>query len=405
MPSFQKATEGFEPRQRLNLRIPICGLMILLWACWTVSCVPPTESTGDATDQDEWETAQPKDVELDEKILAELVDRIENEEFQNVHSILIIKEGKLVFEEYFPGYEWDWDADQFQGESIQYDADTIHPIMSVSKVFTSALTGMAIEHGFITGLEEKVFPFFPEYSYLSDIEKENITLEHLITMGSGLQWNGIEIPVSTRDPSNDVFQMHMSSDPIGYVLSKPLAAEPGSKWYYSNGDTALLGEVVKLSTGMGLDQFAEKHLFAPLGIADYLWRTFGDTDVIDGAGGLELRSRDMAKLGYLYLNRGIWNGEQVISEAWVEESTTKISKVPYDWLADSFGEGFGYYWWLRSYQTDSAEHGSFASTGWGGQRIDVFPDLDMVVVMTGGNYLSEDPGTEILEKFILSATE
>ena len=107
MPSFQEATEAFEQKQEINLRIPVCGLIILLLACWTISCVPGTESIDTVIDQNEWETAQPKDVWLDEETLAELIDRIENDEFQNVHSILIIKDGKLVFGEYFPGYECD----------------------------------------------------------------------------------------------------------------------------------------------------------------------------------------------------------------------------------------------------------------------------------------------------------
>ena len=108
MPSFREATEVFEQKQEVNLRIPVCGLIILLFACWIISCVPATKSIDTAIDQNEWETAQPKDVGLDEETLAELIDRIENDEFQNVHSILIIKDGKLVFEEYFPGYECDW---------------------------------------------------------------------------------------------------------------------------------------------------------------------------------------------------------------------------------------------------------------------------------------------------------
>jgi CubicO group peptidase (beta-lactamase class C family) len=386
-------------------RIPIYGMLILFYACWFVSCVPPVENEGNATNQDGWETAQPTDVGIDASILAELVDHISNDEYQNIHSILIVKDGKLVFEEYFAGYEWDWDADQFQGEFIQFNAETVHPIMSVSKVFTSALTGIAIDNGFIADLDENVFSFFPDYSHISDHDKEKITLGNLLTMNSGLQWNGIEIPVSTRDPSNDVMQMNISSDPIEYVLSRPLAAEPGRNWYYSNGDVALVGEVIKVASGMRLDHFAEEYLFTPLGISDYHWRRYGDSDVIAAGGGLELRPRDMAKLGYLYLNDGIWNGERIISEGWVEESISNYTPVPFDWLADLFGDGFGYYWWLRSYQTESTVYDSYTSSGWGGQRIAVFPSLDMVVIMTGGNYLSEDPGTEILEEFILPALE
>lgn len=288
----------------LKKQLLIYGLLINLFAYVAVSCVPVVETKGVTTMQDDWEIAQPKDVGIDERVLAELSDQTTSKEFQNIHSILTIKNGKLVFEEYFQGYEWDWDADQFQGEFTHFDSEMRHPIMSVSKVFTSTLVGIAIEQGLIEGLDESVFTFFPDYSRLIDSQKEDITLKHLITMRSGLQWNVIEIPVSTHNPKNDVLHMNISTDPIGFVLSKPLVAEPGSKWYYSNGDAALIGEVIKLSTGMGLDQFVEKHLFIPLGITDFHWRRYGDSDVVAAGGVLELRPRDMAKLGYLYLNGG-----------------------------------------------------------------------------------------------------
>ena len=350
-----------------------------------------------------WDTALPNEVDINEELLAELVTRINNKEYQNVHSILIVKDGNLVFEEYFPGYEWDWDAEQFQGEFTQFEIDTLHPTMSVSKVFTSTLVGIAVENGFIEDLDEKVFSFFPGYTHLSDQQKENITLEDLLTMKSGLQWNGIEIPISTRDPRNDVQQMNLSANPVEYVLSKPLVAEPGSKWYYSNGDVALLGEVIRAASDMRLDQFAEQYLFSPLDITDYHWRTYGATDAIATGGGLELRPRDMAKLGLLYLNGGVWSGERIISSDWVEAAISNHTPVPFDWMADLFGDGFGYYWWLPSFQTGSTIYDSYSGRGWGGQRVDIFPGLEMVVVMTGGNYVLEDPGNEIVEKYILPA--
>ena len=134
-----------------------------------------------------WDTAQPDEVDINEELLAELIARINNKEYQNIHSILIIKDGNLVFEEYFPGYEWDWDAEQFQGEFTQFDTDTLHPIMSVSKVFTSSLVGIAVEKGFIKSLDDKAISFLPGYSHLTDHQKGNITLKDLLTMKSGLQ--------------------------------------------------------------------------------------------------------------------------------------------------------------------------------------------------------------------------
>ena len=380
-------------------------LVILLCVFCLTSCTPAVELEEILPSQAGWETAQPAEVGVDGEILADLVTRISSEEFQNIHSILIVKDGVLVFEQYFPGYAWDWEADQFQGEYTEFDLETRHSIMSVSKVFTSTLAGIAVEQGFISDLDQPFLSYFPEYSNLSDSQKDLITLRHLLTMTSGLEWNGLEIPISTRDPRSDIYQMHLSADPVAYVLSKPLTAEPGSQWYYSNGDVTLLGEVIRAASDLSLDQFADKYLFEPLGITEYRWRTIGDSDVFAAGGGLELRPRDMAKLGLLYLNDGVWNGEQIISAKWIRESVSDQATVQFDWLADFLGESYGYYWWLPALQSEAGEYATYTSTGWGGQRIYIFPELDMVVVMTGGNYVSGDPAREIIEKYILPASE
>jgi CubicO group peptidase (beta-lactamase class C family) len=344
-------------------------------------------------------------VVIDKEILANLVERVSSGDYQNIHSILIVKDGRLVFEQYFPGYAWDWDDDQFQGEFTEFNAQALHSVMSVSKVFTSALTGIALEGGFIEDLDQTVISYLPNYSHLSNSQKNEITLEHLLTMTSGLEWNSTEIPISTRDARSDVYQMHSSADPVAYVLAKPLLSEPGYQRYYSDGDVTLLGEVIHEATGLHIDQFAEEYLFAPLEITDYRWRTIGDTDVIAAGGGLELRPRDMAKLGLLYLNDGVWNGEQIIPAEWIRRSTSNQVQVPLDWLGELFGERYGYYWWLPVFHTEAGDYAAYTAAGWGGQRIIVFPDLNMVVVLAGGNYLNQDPTQEIIEEYILPAVE
>jgi CubicO group peptidase (beta-lactamase class C family) len=200
-------------------------------------------------------------------------------------------------------------------------------------------------------------------------------------------------------------QMHLSADPVAYVLNKSLTADPGTEWYYSNGDVTLLSEAIRDATGLSLDKFTEQHLFNPLDIKEIHWRTIGESDVIAAGGGLEMRPRDMAKLGLLYLNGGVWNYEQIISAEWIEDATSNQVKMPYDWLGQLFGNGYGYYWWLPEYQTEAGEYGTYTAAGWGGQRISVFPSLDMVVVITGGNYLGADPADEMMEEFILPAVE
>jgi len=375
-------------------KIPSKALFLLLiCAVWLVSCQPANTHPKPEQTNDGWQTASLDDVGLNAKILSELVEDIHRNKYQNVHSILIVKDGKLVFEEYFSGYTWDYNGDQFRGELTDFGIDTIHNLASVTKSFTSALVGIAMDQGSIKGVDEKMFDFFPEYSHLNDERKDRITLEHLLTMTSGLEWNGMELPLSNT--RNDLIQLFIVSDPIEYILAKPVVDEPGTKWYYNGGGTNLLGEVIRETTGLRMDDFAKEYLFAPLGITNYEWDHI-NPDMIHASGNLKLRPRDMAKLGYLFLNGGTWKGERIVSEEWIEESTKgRVSPL--------WADGYGYQWWLRTYHSNSTSVDSFYADGWGGQRIAVFPGLDMVVVFTGGNYVGEVPADDIVVRFILPA--
>jgi len=214
-------------------------------------------------------------------------------------------------------------------------------------------------------------------------------------MRSGLEWNEMEVPYD--DTRNDLVQLFRVPDPIEYILSKPLVAEPGTTWYYNGGNTNLLGEAIRTATGQRMDAFAEQHLFAPLGITNYEWDHL-NADTIHASGNLQLRPRDMTKFGLLYLNDGMWNGQRIVSQEWVEASTQRRA-------SPSWGGGYGYQWWLRTYDFGSKVVDAFYAAGWGGQQISVFPDLDMVVVFTGGNYVGQVPVDEIITRFILPAVE
>jgi CubicO group peptidase (beta-lactamase class C family) len=342
---------------------------------------------------DGWQTASPDSVGIDAETISEAFDRIHDGTYQNIHSILIVKDGKLVLEEYFAGYTWKYNDDQHRGELVDFGIDTRHNLASVTKSFTSALIGIAIDRGFISSVDEEVFGFFPQYAGLNDEKKAEITLRHLLTMRSGLEWNGMEAPI--RDQSNDLVKLFLVPDPIEYILAKPVVSEPGTYWYYSGGDTNLLGEVIREATGLRVDDFAEEFLFGPLGISDHEWDHI-NPDVIHASGNLKLRPRDMAKFGLLFLNGGTWNGERIVSGEWVQESTREHVSL-------SQGEGYGYQWWRKMYQTGTESIHSFYAAGWGGQRIMVFPDLDMVVVFTGGSYVSESPVDVIVSRHVLPA--
>ena len=395
--------------------------VLLLFLCctvWVASCAPAPhyayripEQTGDG-----WATASLDDVGIDRELIGDLVERIDGHEYRNVHGIVIVKNGKLVLEEYFEGYDFAYTGPwssllNFRGKRTDYGIDTPHSLASVSKSFTSALVGIAIDRGYIQDLDEPVFSYFPKYSHLSNEQKDRITLKHLLTMTSGLRWNELEVWLGNM--GHDVVQLFLVSDPLRYILGKPVATEPGAAWYYNGGGVCVLGEVIRKASGMGMDDFAERYLFAPLGITDHEWEYF-NSGMIHASGNLRLRPRDMAKFGYLYLNGGRWQGQQILSPEWIAASTRESVSIPWSSLAEimhkryadipeSHGDGYGYLWWLKSYEVGGKPVNAIQATGWGGQRIALFPDLDMVVVLTGGNYATHEPVYEILTRYILPA--
>jgi CubicO group peptidase (beta-lactamase class C family) len=395
-------------------------LLVLCCAVGVASSAPAhhyayqiPEQTGDG-----WATASLDDVGMNEELLGELIERIERKEYRNVHGIVIVKNGKLVFEEYFEGYDFAYTAPwssalNFRGKRTDYGIDTPHNLASVSKSVTSALVGIAIDRGYIQDVDEPVFSFLPDYSHLSDEQKDRITLEHLLTMTSGLKWNELEVWLGNM--SHDVVQLFLVPDQMSYILAKPVVAEPGTAWYYNGGGVCVLGEVIRAASGMGMDDFAERYLFAPLGITEHEWEYFS-SGMIHASGNLRLRPRDMAKFGYLYLNGGRWQGKQIVSPEWIATSTRESVSIPWSSLAEikhkryadipeSHGDGYGYLWWLKTYEVDGKPVDAVQAAGWGGQRIALFPDLDMVVVLTGGNYATHEPVYEILTRYILPAVQ
>ena len=381
-----------ETPSRVNHLWPL--LCIVLLVTLAAACSPASRSGAPPQTGDGWQTADPASVGLNGRKLNRAAARIRDGTYQNVHSLLVVKDGKLVFEEYFRGYTWNYADDQHRGDLVDFGRDTRHNLASVTKSFTSALIGIAIDRGLIGGVGDSVFSFFPQYASLQAGGKDRLTLDHLLTMRSGLEWNEMDVPY--EDVQNDLIQLFRVQDPVAYILSKPLVAEPGQDWYYNGGNTNLLGEVIRAASGQRMDAFAERHLFAPLGITNYRWDHL-NADTIHASGNLELRPRDMAKFGLLYLNGGVWDGQRIVSQEWVDASTQIQAPLT--------GGGYGYQWWLRSYDYDSKSAPCFFAAGWGGQRIHVFPELDMVVVFTGGSYVGEEPMGDIITGFILPAVQ
>ena len=319
---------------------------------------------------DGWECADLKDVGINKEKIFEVIDQITKGKYKDIHSLLIVKDGNLVLEEYFAA------EGKIVGSFVnQVFRDRVQMLASVTKSVNSALIGIAQEQGFIKELDTPAFGLFPEYSELITGGKERIQLKHLLTMSAGFHWNELVIPYS--NPQNDAMVMHQGKDLIRYCLEKSIVQKPGEKFVYHSGLSVILGEILKRSVGVPGERFAEEHLFKPLGISAYEWSKTPDS-LLKTGGGLALRPRDMAKFGQLYLSKGKWNGKQIVPEKWVKESTRSHIKTT--------SGAYGYQWWLRSFKLNDRQIDSFYAIGNAGQFIFVFPELDMVVVSTAQNY-------------------
>jgi len=349
------------------------------------------EETGDG-----WETASLSSVGMNTSRIELMVNKIKSNTYEEVHSVVVIKNDKLVFEEYFPGHDFLYNGQNFHGAYIEFDRDTRHNTHSVTKSFTSALVGIAVDKGLIQSIDEKIFNYFADYSSLLDQQKEKITIKHMLTMSSGFQWN--EWDVSISQGNHDIVRFNQSSDPIYYLLSKPVVTEPGTEYYYNGGAVDLLGQIVKRATNMDVKIFSSTYLFGLLGITNYNWQTLYPSGITCCHGDVYITPRDMAKIGYLYLKKGIWKGTRIISEEWINNSVQNHIIPPVNWAY-----GYGYLWWLKRYYSVGYIYNSINAEGWGGQQIIVIPSEDMVVVFTGANYVSNAPNDEIMGSYILPA--
>ena len=320
---------------------------------------------------DGWETDALENVGMIRDSLVSLMNGLNNLNGDGMHSILISRNGKLVFEEYFRGYSY------YHDRNVAFDQNTIHHMQSATKSVTSILTGIAIDNGFISGVGEKIYHHFPEYEDKFDAQKRKITIEHMLTMTAGFQWD--ENSYAFEDLRNDLGEMSRRSDYIGYLFNKPVNIEPGSEFLYNSGLPITLGVLLKKVTDLYADEFAEQYLFSKLDITEKYWVLWENRHPHTG-GGLYLRPRDMLKIGELILTNGKWRGEQVLSQEWVEISTS--SKIQRTYSA------YGYLWTIIPYEYNSDTIPVIFATGSGGQIIAVIRELNMVVVFTGGNYES-----------------
>ncbi len=340
-------------------------------------------------------------VGMDSLVLAKAVGGIWGNKYDQVHSVLIYKDGMLVFEEYFEGNKYDYFGLYHYGERIQWHRDSLHVLMSCTKSVVSALAGIAVDQGHLD-VQQSIFDYLPNHQQYRTPAKEKITVEHLLTMSSGFEFDEWSRAHGSR--ANDIDRLHWDcqQDPIACVLERPLIHNPGERFNYNSGCTIVLGEIIKNATGRDLADFCDEFLFEPLGIKTALWRRF-ENGVVRGDGGLEMTSRDMLKIGICFLNDGLWNDRRIIPSSWVELSRENFGnnyaiKVP---GSDLGRQGYSYSWWTKEVKSPRGDVKTYAASGWGGQKIIVIDELDMVVVFTGGNYVVKTHYRKILERFIL----
>ncbi len=353
----------------------------------STACGTPT------TLDDGWTIASPESVGLDSARLCAMAARLK--EIQaNVHAVVIVRHGRLVFEQYFSGPDERWDV----AGQYDYDATTKHDIRSASKSVISLLVGIAIDRKLIASADEPVVKFFPEYPDLKSPGWDQVTLRHLLTMSSGMQWDENR---GWNDPKNDEPHLSSEADPIRYILSKSIAKPPDTVWTYNGGGTDLLGNILERVSGKPLEAFAREVLFQPLGITDLEWRTYPKNGKIASAIGLRIRPRDAAKIGQLVLNRGAWSGRPVVSPAWIEQSVRpRFQAIGY--FSGLFF--YGQQWWMGRSIAQETEVKWIAAMGSGGQRLFIVPDRDLVVMTTSGLYFQPrqgDGALDMLANFIL----
>jgi CubicO group peptidase (beta-lactamase class C family) len=353
-------------------------------------CDAPPDAINDG-----WATAPPESVGLDGTLLCAMGARLKFDE-ADVHAVIVVRHGKLVFEQYFRGYDDPWGGPE---GTYDFDATTRHDLRSISKSVTSLLLGIAIDRKLIASIDDPVTKFFPAAIGPQAPGWSGVTLRHLISMSSGMSWDE---NLRWTDPANDEPHLGKELDPIRYVLAKPILSTPGTIWNYNGGGIDLLGDIIARASGKSFNDFAREALFEPLGISDWEWKAY-ENGRVSPAAGLRMRPRDAAKIGLLMLNHGSWNGKTVVSVDWIAQSET-----PRFQTTSYFGGLFyyGYAWWMGRTLTGDTEIKWIAGIGLGGQRLFIVPELDIVMMSTSGLYTNPRQGAgalDVLNDFVIAS--
>ena len=343
-----------------------------------------------------WPTATPQAVGLDAKVLAGLDSEITSGRYGNVDRILVIRHGRVALDK---SYQHDYD--RIYADSVHvtgplnahdesgpynyynpwwhpyYRRGNLHSLQSVTKTITSAIIGVAVTRGDFPSLDTPVLSFFDASKVANvDDRKRRMTVRHLLTMTAGLDWNE---GLSYADPRNTATQLEKSDDWVQFTIDRPMSEEPGTRWNYNSGASELLAYIFRKATKMDVEEYGARYLFAPLGIERWYWKRI-PVGLADTEGGLYLEARDLAKIWYLFMRAGMWDGRRIVSPEWVKSSIAPaiaVSPAPN-------APKYGLKWWLAPDPRDSTRF-IWAGSGFGGQIPLAFPNDDMVVVVNAWN--------------------
>ena len=376
--------------------------LLMLLAAFNVEAAPAQQP---APGRD-WPTAAPARVGLNAAVLDSIDAEITAGRYGLVDRMLVIRHGTVAYDR---SYVQDYDA--AYGDSARaanplnagdlsgpynyfnpwwhpyYRRGTLHTLQSVTKTITSVIIGVAVTRGDFPSIDTPVLAWFDTARVANiDERKRRMTVRHLLTMTGGLSWNE-NLPYI--DPNNTGSALEASPDWVQFTIDRPMMREPGTEFNYSSGESALLAHVFRRATGMDIEEYAARHLFGPLGIRQWFWKR-SPSGTADTEGGLYLETRDLARIWYLFLQGGVWNGTRVVSPEWVRASVTpavSVSPAP-------GAPKYGYLWWLYPDPLDDARS-IWGGSGFGGQWPMAFPDLDLVVVFNSWNILPGRGGLPI----------
>lgn len=389
------------------MRFKWLSVIFMILVCWfSLSCqgqkIWPTEG---------WKKSSPATQGINEKYLSDLNKKITNGDYGYVDGFIVIRNGYLVYEKFYindyikinegiDDSKWQYNYNNPDWHPF-YKGTKLHTLQSVTKSVTSAAIGVAIGREEVPGVDVKIVDIFKDEEIANlDERKKRITLEDVLTMRAGIDWNE-SLPYT--DPNNTCIQLEASNDWFKFVINRPMEAEPGTVFEYNSGASMLLSAVIKKTTGMYIDKYAEKYLFKPLGISHYYWK-ITPKGLPDTEGGLYLEPYDLAKIGYLYLNDGIWDGRRVLPEGWVKATVTPhVADVAPD--NDDVNVAYGYQWWLVPYDNKSKEY-IYGCLGYGGQGLFVATKYNLIAVFNGWNiYDKPSMSRSVFSDYVLKAVK